>query len=91
MLHDTSCVRRFFRTSLTYYRGYSYWADTHYGISDIQVNITAERALLRLREKLQGTEQGQSRSIEHQVGTLIQQAIDPENLCKLFCGWQAFL
>ncbi|KAJ8917850.1 hypothetical protein NQ315_010763 [Exocentrus adspersus] len=55
------------------------------------VNITAERALLRLREKLQGTELGHPASIEHQVGTLIQQALDPANLCKLFCGWQAYV
>lgn len=55
------------------------------------VNITAERALLRLREKLQGTELGHSTSIEHQVATLIQQAVDPANLCKLYCGWQAYL
>ncbi|KAJ8960033.1 hypothetical protein NQ318_009470 [Aromia moschata] len=58
---------------------------------DMTVNITAERALLRLREKLQGTELGNPTSIEHQVGTLIQQAMDPANLCKLFCGWQAYL
>lgn len=55
------------------------------------MNITAERALLRLKEKLQGTEQGQQTSIEHQVGTLIQQATDPANLCRLFFGWQAYL
>lgn len=53
--------------------------------------MSAERALLRLREKLQGTELGYPRSIEHQVGTLIQQAVDPENLCKLFVGWQPYV
>ncbi|KAG5880543.1 hypothetical protein JTB14_026776 [Gonioctena quinquepunctata] len=58
---------------------------------NVTVNITAERALLRLREKLQGTELGHPTSIEHQVGTLIQQAIDPANLCKLFVGWQPYL
>ncbi|XP_023014307.2 serine/threonine-protein kinase tefu [Leptinotarsa decemlineata] len=57
----------------------------------IAINNTAERALLRLREKLQGTELGHPTSIEHQVGTLIQQAIDPENLCKHFVGWQPYL
>ncbi|XP_018573379.1 serine-protein kinase ATM [Anoplophora glabripennis] len=55
------------------------------------VNITAERALLRLKEKLQGNELGHSTSIEHQVATLIQQAVDPANLCRLFHGWQAYL
>ncbi|CAH1170506.1 unnamed protein product [Phaedon cochleariae] len=58
---------------------------------NVTVNVTAERALLRLREKLQGTELGHPTSIEHQVGTLIQQAIDPANLCKLFVGWQPYL
>ncbi|VEN39029.1 unnamed protein product [Callosobruchus maculatus] len=55
------------------------------------INITAERALLRIREKLQGTELGHPTTIEHQVGTLIQQATDPANLCKLFVGWQPYL
>lgn len=55
------------------------------------VNITAERALLRLREKLQGNERGGSTSVEGQVEMLIQQARDPENLCRLFHGWQPYL
>ncbi|CAH2005984.1 unnamed protein product [Acanthoscelides obtectus] len=55
------------------------------------INITADRALLRIREKLQGTELGHPTTIEHQVGTLIQQATDPANLCKLFVGWQPYL
>jgi hypothetical protein len=35
------------------------------------VNVTAERALLRLKAKLQGTESGKSTTVEDQVGTLI--------------------
>lgn len=58
---------------------------------NVELNITAERALLRLRSKLQGTEEGNQTSIEHQVGTLIQQAMDPSNLCRLFHGWQPYL
>nr|CAI5844505.1 unnamed protein product [Callosobruchus analis] len=61
------------------------------GEEDNHINITAERALLRIREKLQGTELGHPTTIEHQVGTLIQQATDPVNLCKLFVGWQPYL
>ncbi|KAL3277397.1 hypothetical protein HHI36_012746 [Cryptolaemus montrouzieri] len=57
--------------------------------TDISVNTTAERALLRLKAKLHGIEDGTPMSIEHQVGVLIHQAMDPVNLSKLFCGWQA--
>ncbi|XP_008191052.1 serine-protein kinase ATM isoform X2 [Tribolium castaneum] len=55
------------------------------------VNVTAERALLRLKDKLQGLEKGKLMTVEHQVGTLIQQAMDPANLSKLFHGWQPYL
>ncbi|XP_060527564.1 serine-protein kinase ATM isoform X2 [Cylas formicarius] len=54
-------------------------------------NISAERALLRLRSKLQGTEGGKQTSIEEQVDTLIQQAVNPVNLSRLFYGWQPYL
>lgn len=53
--------------------------------------MSAQRALLRLRSKLEGTEDGKPTSVEQQVGTLIQQAMDPANLCKLFYGWQPYL
>ncbi|XP_056641369.1 serine-protein kinase ATM isoform X1 [Diorhabda sublineata] len=59
--------------------------------SEESTNVSAERALLRLREKLQGTELGHPTSIEHQVGNLIQQAVDPTNLCKLYVGWQPYV
>ncbi|XP_044260658.1 serine-protein kinase ATM isoform X2 [Tribolium madens] len=55
------------------------------------VNVTAERALLRLKDKLQGLEKGKLMTVEHQVETLIQQAMDPANLSKLFHGWQPYL
>jgi Phosphatidylinositol kinase and protein kinases of the PI-3 kinase family len=51
----------------------------------------AERALVRLRQKLQGTEEGTATSISGQVNRLIQQARDPVNLSRLFYGWQAYL
>ncbi|KAB0793612.1 hypothetical protein PPYR_13232 [Photinus pyralis] len=56
------------------------------------VNATAERALLRLRQKLQGiVEGGTHTSVEGQVQKLLQQARDPSNLCRLFHGWQPYL
>lgn len=49
----------------------------------------AERALLRLKQKLQGIEEGSTTSVEGQVSMLIQEATDPANLSRLFNGWQA--
>ncbi|XP_049852036.1 serine-protein kinase ATM isoform X1 [Schistocerca gregaria] len=56
-----------------------------------EVNKMAERALLRLRQKLHGTEEGSASSIAGQVNRLIQQAIDPVNLSRLYNGWQPYL
>ncbi|XP_049947955.1 serine-protein kinase ATM-like [Schistocerca serialis cubense] len=56
-----------------------------------EVNKMAERALLRLRQKLHGTEEGSASSIAGQVNHLIQQAIDPVNLSRLYNGWQPYL
>ncbi|XP_029040439.2 serine-protein kinase ATM [Osmia bicornis bicornis] len=55
------------------------------------INKTAERSLLRIEQKLQGTEEGLASSVSGQVERLIQQARDPINLCRLFCGWQPYL
>lgn len=57
----------------------------------IYVNVTAERALLRLKQKLHGTEEGGPSSVEGQVEKLLQQARDPSNLSRLFVGWQPYL
>ncbi|KAJ3289201.1 hypothetical protein HK104_007669 [Borealophlyctis nickersoniae] len=46
-------------------------------------NKEAERALLDVRKKLSSP-----LSVEYQVNELIQSAMDPRNLCKLFPGWQ---
>lgn len=54
-------------------------------------NKTAERALIRIEQKLQGTEEGLASSVSGQVERLIQQARDPANLCRLYCGWQPYL
>ncbi|XP_066511955.1 serine-protein kinase ATM-like isoform X1 [Hoplias malabaricus] len=60
--------------------------------SDIEsFNKVAERVLLRLQEKLKGVEQGALLSVGGQVNLLIQQAIDPKNLSRLFPGWQAWV
>ncbi|KAK2581050.1 hypothetical protein KPH14_006093 [Odynerus spinipes] len=56
-----------------------------------KTNITAERALLRIEQKLQGIEEGLVFSVPGQVEQLIQQARDPSNLSRLYCGWQPYL
>ncbi|XP_034946679.1 serine-protein kinase ATM [Chelonus insularis] len=60
-------------------------------IGNDKFNKVAEKALLRLEQKLQGTEDGLQTSIPGQVERLIQEARDPANLCRLFYGWQAYL
>lgn len=55
------------------------------------MNKLAERALLRLKQKLQGIEEGSTTSVEGQVSKLIQEATNPANLCRLFHGWQAYV
>ncbi|XP_065137946.1 serine-protein kinase ATM [Paramisgurnus dabryanus] len=54
-------------------------------------NKVAERVLLRLQEKLKGVEEGTVLSVGGQVNLLIQQAMDPKNLSRLFSGWQAWV
>ncbi|CAL1273891.1 unnamed protein product [Larinioides sclopetarius] len=59
--------------------------------SQNEVNTLAERALMRLQQKLQGLEEGVAMSTEGQVNLLIQQARDPNNLCRIYAGWQPYL
>lgn len=47
--------------------------------------------LLRLQEKLKGVEEGAVLRVGGQVNLLIQQAMDPNNLSRLFHGWQAWV
>ncbi|KAL8457793.1 hypothetical protein ACS0TY_035608 [Phlomoides rotata] len=54
-------------------------------------NKDAARALLRVKQKLDGYEDGEMRSIHGQVQQLIQDAIDPDRLCNMFPGWGAWL
>ncbi|KAM7399540.1 hypothetical protein PAMP_018806 [Pampus punctatissimus] len=66
--------------------------DNHRKSSDSQsFNKVAKRVLLRLQEKLKGVEEGTVLSEGGQVNLLIQQAMDPKNLSRLFPGWQAWV
>lgn len=53
----------------------------------------AQRALARIKHKLQGYEDpnGDAMSVEGQVKLLINQARDPENLSRLYPGWAPWL
>uniref|UniRef100_A0A671YIK5 non-specific serine/threonine protein kinase n=1 Tax=Sparus aurata TaxID=8175 RepID=A0A671YIK5_SPAAU len=60
-------------------------------LSNQSFNKVATRVLLRLQEKLKGVEEGTVLSVGGQVNLLIQQAMDPKNLSRLFPGWQAWV
>ncbi|XP_047662626.1 serine-protein kinase ATM isoform X3 [Tachysurus fulvidraco] len=68
-------------------------AETHrrHSSDSQSFNKVAERVLLRLQEKLKGVEEGTVLSVGGQVNLLIQQAMDPKNLSRLFPGWQAWV
>ena len=53
----------------------------------------AERALLRIRQKLKGYEDpgGDAMSVEGHVKYLISEATDPDNLCRIYHGWSPWL
>lgn len=53
----------------------------------------AARVLLRVRQKLAGTEEVQTEplSVAGQVQRLVREATDPENLARMFPGWQAWV
>ena len=58
------------------------------------LNHEAERALLRIRDKLAGRVMSRSNealAVEGQVRALLDEARDPENLCRMFDGWAAWL
>lgn len=54
-------------------------------------NEDAARALMRVKQKLDGYEGGEMRSVHGQVQQLIQDAIDADRLCRMFPGWAAWL
>uniref|UniRef100_A0A8C7SXB8 non-specific serine/threonine protein kinase n=1 Tax=Oncorhynchus mykiss TaxID=8022 RepID=A0A8C7SXB8_ONCMY len=65
--------------------------EAHRNSDSQSFNKVAERVLLRLQEKLKGVEDGRVLSVGGQVNLLIQQAMDPNNLSRLFPGWQAWV
>ncbi len=54
-------------------------------------NRDAEGALVRLREKLQGYEEGELLGVKGQVDKLIREATDAKLLSQMFHGWSSFL
>ncbi|XP_058447128.1 serine/threonine-protein kinase ATM [Malaya genurostris] len=64
---------------------------TRFDGSSSTVNISAERALLRINDKLNGREDETFTSVEGQVDRLIVAATSDGNLCQLFHGWQPYL
>ncbi|PKA53875.1 Serine/threonine-protein kinase ATM [Apostasia shenzhenica] len=54
-------------------------------------NRDAARAILRVKQKLDGYEDGEMHSVPGQVQQLIQDAIDTDRLCQMFPGWGAWL
>jgi ataxia telangiectasia mutated family protein len=56
-------------------------------------NADAERTLLRIKQKIEGREGGESgaRGVEGQVQFLLAEAQDPDNLCRMYVGWGAYL
>ncbi|XP_047054644.1 serine/threonine-protein kinase ATM isoform X1 [Lolium rigidum] len=54
-------------------------------------NKDAARAILRVKQKLDGYEDGEMRSVEGQVRQLIQDAVDLDRLCQMFPGWGPWL
>nr|CAB3476606.1 unnamed protein product [Digitaria exilis] len=54
-------------------------------------NKDAARAILRIKQKLDGYEDGEMRSVQGQVQQLIQDAVDVDRLCQMFPGWGPWL
>uniref|UniRef100_A0A182Y8C8 Serine/threonine-protein kinase ATM n=1 Tax=Anopheles stephensi TaxID=30069 RepID=A0A182Y8C8_ANOST len=55
------------------------------------INVTAERTLMQVEEKLLGQEDSKYISVEGQVQMLIFNATNKRNLCQVFAGWQPYL
>ena len=66
-------------------------AGTEGNVAENYANKMAERVLLRVKQKLDGVEDGVNLSVSGQVNHLIRQAMDPNNLCRLFPGWQPWV
>ena len=53
----------------------------------------AERTLTRIKSKLQGYEDpaGEALGVEGHIELLINEAISPQNLSRMYCGWAPWL
>ncbi|KAL2608088.1 hypothetical protein R1flu_026661 [Riccia fluitans] len=60
-------------------------------MAEMEGNKDAARALFRVKQKLDGYEEGEMRSLQGQVQQLIHDAQDPERLSQLFPGWGAWV
>lgn len=60
---------------------------------DEDPNTMAERALMRLKEKLDGkhVSRGDSTSVKRHVEILIKEAVNDKLLCRIYDGWQPYL
>ncbi len=58
--------------------------------SSVSGNRDAHHAMLRIRQKLQGVENGEVLGVEGHVAMLINEARDPNLLAKLYVGWAAW-
>lgn len=56
-----------------------------------QKNKIAERILFQIKQKLLGYENGTQLSTTGHVNYLINEATSPENLCRIYVGWQPYL
>jgi len=55
-------------------------------------NADAERAVLRVKQKLAGVEvSGAPRNVPGQVAMLLADAQDPDKLCRMFPGWAPWM
>jgi ataxia telangiectasia mutated family protein len=63
-------------------------------VDDPTDNLATKHTIARIKEKLQGYEEGTSseqQSVEGQVQLLINCARDPDNLCAIWRGWAPWL
>lgn len=59
--------------------------------NDFDDSKEADRALLRVNEKLLGIEEGAGLNESGQVHYLVQNAINGELLCQMYPGWQPWV
>ena len=56
-----------------------------------KISVDAERALLKVNQKLQGFVNGENLSVQAQTQLLISQATSNALLCQMFHGWSAWV